>query len=131
MILLDTHAWLWLNGSSEKIPARILEILSDTDQDLYLSAASAWEIGIKFARGKLDLPAPPGEYIPSRMAENGIRPLPIRHSHVLRAAALPTHHRDPFDRVLVAQAQLEELKLLSTDPILRSYDVEVLWLPEA
>jgi PIN domain nuclease of toxin-antitoxin system len=62
------------------------------------------------------------------MAENGIRPLPIRHSHVLRAAALPAHHRDPFDRLLVAQAQVEKLKLLTADAVLGSYEVEILWL---
>ena len=127
MILLDTHVWLWLNGATEHLAPGILELLSSPPTDLYLSAASAWEIGIKVSTGKLTLPVAPEEYIPLRMVDNGVRPLPIRHQHALRAAALPLHHKDPFDRLLIAQAQVENLKLLTVDRQLASYDVEIVW----
>ena len=91
-----------------------------------LSAASSWEIAIKYALGKLPLPAPPPEYVPSRMQASGTGALPITHAHALHVASLPTHHRDPFDRLLVAQAQVESLPLLTADPQLGRYDIELL-----
>ena len=129
MILLDTHAWLWLNSAPERIPRRLLDTLREADRPIYLSAASAWEIAIKHQSGKLALPLPPSEYIPSRLRENGISSLPIRQGHALRAAALPFHHKDPFDRILVAQAQVEGLTLVTADPVLSAYDVKILWPP--
>lgn len=126
MILLDTHVWLWLNSAVEKIPREVLRIITE-ERDVYLSAASAWEISIKHATGKLKLPVRPEEYIPSRMEANGLIALPIRHEHAIQAAALPLHHRDPFDRMLVAQARMEELKLVTADSWIRDYQVEVLW----
>jgi PIN domain nuclease of toxin-antitoxin system len=131
MILLDTHVWLWLNGAVERLSPEALDLLSAPDQELYLSAASAWEIGIKFASGKLTLPAPPSEYVPLRMEDNGIRTLPIRQQHALQAASLPLHHRDPFDRLLIAQAQLENLHLMTVDRHLSLYDVSILWADRA
>ena len=129
MILLDTHVWLWLNGAVKKIPPELLKLLSPRDQSVYLSAASVWEIGIKYSLGKLVLPDPPEIFIPACLEENGINALPVRHDHAIRAASLPRHHRDPFDRMLVAQAQLETLKLVTTDSWISSYDVETLWRP--
>ncbi|HKH45363.1 MAG TPA: type II toxin-antitoxin system VapC family toxin [Thermoanaerobaculia bacterium] len=127
MILLDTHVWLWLNGAVERLSPEVLDLLSAPSSDIYLSAASAWEIGIKVSTGKLVLPVAPEEYIPLRMVDNGVRPLPILHQHALRAAALPLFHKDPFDRLLVAQAQVEKLKLVTVDRHLADYDVEILW----
>lgn len=127
MILVDTHVWLWLNGSVERLSADALELLSSPETEVYLSAASAWEIGIKHNSGRLILPLPPDEYIASRLTDNGISPLPIHHGHALRAASLPFHHRDPFDRMLVAQAQVEGFKLMTADRVLVQYDVEILW----
>ncbi|HYG63760.1 MAG TPA: type II toxin-antitoxin system VapC family toxin [Thermoanaerobaculia bacterium] len=127
MILLDTHVWLWLNIAVEEIPSEILKTLKQREQKIYLSAASAWEIAIKHASGKLPLPLPPEAYIPSRMEMNGILPLPILHGHAVKAASLPPHHRDPFDRMLIAQAQVENLRLVTADPWMSDYDVEILW----
>ena len=127
MILVDTHVWLWLNGSVEKLSSDALDLLSSPETEVYLSAASAWEIGIKYAAGRLILPLHPEEYIPSRLVDNGISPLPIHQGHALQAASLPPHHRDPFDRMLVAQAQLEGFKLMTADRPLAQYDVEILW----
>lgn len=124
--LLDTHCWLWLQTSPERIPADSLEALSSTENDLFLSAASAWEIAIKYALGRLPLPHPPHQYVQSRMVTSGTAPLPIEIRHAVHVASLPAHHRDPFDRLLIAQAKLEELTLLTADAQLSAYDVE-LW----
>jgi PIN domain nuclease of toxin-antitoxin system len=131
MILVDTHVWLWLNGSVERLSPQALTLLSSPQTEVYLSAASSWEIGIKFAADRLILPLPPEEYLPSRLEVNGIRSLSIRQGHTLRAASLPLHHRDPFDRMLVAQAQVEGLRLMTVDRQLAAYDVEILWADQA
>lgn len=125
-ILLDTHIWLWMNGSKERLTESARDHLVDPGNELYLSAASSWEIGIKFAAGKLRLPESPERYIPSRLTKNQIRPLPIQQAHTLRASSLPLIHRDPFDRMLVAQAQLDDLALMTADSILAGYEVRLL-----
>lgn len=93
---------------------------------LLLSAASSWEIAIKWAVGRLTLPEPPATYIPSRMQRTNVEPLAVSHSHALQVATLPRHHRDPFDRLLIAQAQLEGMPILTVDRALDDYDVEVI-----
>lgn len=93
---------------------------------MLLSAASSWEIAIKYALGRLPLPEPPGEYVPDRMRTSGVIPLPVEHSHALGVATLPLHHGDPFDRLLIAQAQAEAIPILTADREFDSYDVEVL-----
>jgi PIN domain nuclease of toxin-antitoxin system len=125
-ILLDTHVWLWMNGAVERLSEPARELLAESEQGLYLSAASTWEIAIKHAAGKLELPQPPELYIPSRLAQNDVRPLAIQQAHTWRAAALPLHHRDPFDRMLIAQAQAEGLRLMTVDDKLERYEVDVL-----
>lgn len=124
-VLLDTHCWLWLQAEPERFSPDVLRELGDPSVELLLSAASAWEIAIKYALGKLPLPEPPASYVPSRLARSGTTELFISNSHALHVASLPSHHRDPFDRLLVAQAQLERLVILSADPLLGPYDVEL------
>ena len=124
-ILLDTHCWLWLQATPERIPGDVLEALASPENDLFLSAASAWEIAIKYGLGRLPLPHPPHQYVQSRMATSGAAPLPVEIRHAVQVASLPSHHRDPFDRLLIAQAQLEHLTLLTADAQLEAYDVEV------
>jgi PIN domain nuclease of toxin-antitoxin system len=126
-LLVDTHVWLWLQVSPERIDAQTLALLADTANDVLLSAASAWEIAIKHALGRLPLPVPPAQYVPSRMSRSGVTALPVLHAHALRVAELPPHHRDPFDRLLVAQAQHEGLTLVTNDRELAAYDVDVVW----
>ncbi|HEX9671647.1 MAG TPA: type II toxin-antitoxin system VapC family toxin [Thermoanaerobaculia bacterium] len=126
-VLLDTQVWLWMQMAPRRLSAETRELLLDPANDLLLSAASAWEIALKYALRKLPLPEPPSDYVPSRMRASGTTALPIHHAHVLWTANLPPHHRDPFDRLLVAQAQLEGLPLLTADRQLAAYDVEVLW----
>lgn len=113
-------------AAPERLSKRSRTLVVSADNELVLSAASAWEIAIKYALGKLQLPEAPGEYVPRLMSRTGITPLPVYHRHALHVASLPTHHRDPFDRLLVAQAQLEELPILTADRSFGRYDVEVL-----
>lgn len=115
-----------MQAAPERFSSKALKLLEDTGNDLYLSAVSAWEIAIKHALGKLPLPMPPREYMLSRMETSDIQALPITHSHALQVAELPAHHRDPFDRLLVVQANLERLKLLTADAKISDYDVEVI-----
>ncbi len=125
-ILLDTHCWLWMAVAPERFSPSALELVSDPDIRLFLSAVSAWEISIKYALGKLELPLPPGKYVPSRMETTGVEGLAVSHAHGLKAGGLPSHHRDPFDRMLVAQAQLEGMPLLTADRQIHLYDLEVI-----
>ena len=125
--LLDTHTFLWWNVNDPRLSLFVREIISDGRNSIYLSAASAWEIAIKTSRGRLILPEPPDRYVTSRMSMNNFQALPIQMSHALHVFMLPDLHRDPFDRLLIAQCQLENLPLLSSDPIISQYDVNVLW----
>ncbi len=110
-------------------PARIgpaaRELIVDTRNVVLLSAASSWEIAIKYALGRLPLPIAPAEYVVSRMARSGTTGLPVEHRHALQVAELPDHHRDPFDRLLVAQARVEDLALVTADRQLDVYDVRI------
>jgi PIN domain nuclease of toxin-antitoxin system len=101
--------------------------MGDATQEIFLSAVTSCEIAIKVAAGKLRIAEPPGSLVPRRMTEQGLRPLPISHQHALAIFGLPPHHRDPFDRLLVAQATLENLVLITADAMLERYPVEVLW----
>lgn len=126
-ILLDTGCWLWSLAAPERLNQKARDLLTDRRHTLYLSAASSWEIAIKAALGKLALPEPPEKYVPSRMAAQDILGLPVEHTHALRVFSLPSHHRDPFDRILVAQAQSESLTILTADRAFDPYDVETFW----
>jgi PIN domain nuclease of toxin-antitoxin system len=123
--LIDTHCWLWLQVTPERLGAELVERLANPDHELLLSAASAWEIAIKHSLGKIELPEPPVRYVPSRMQRSGTSGLPVLPAHALGVATLPLHHRDPFDRLLVAQAQHEGLTLVTADDALQDYDVEL------
>jgi PIN domain nuclease of toxin-antitoxin system len=125
-LLVDTHCWLWMLVSPARLGEPLRQLLTDPENELLLSAASAWEIAIKYALGKLPLPVEPGAYVPSRMASSGTAGLPIQHAHALHVATLPPHHRDPFDRLIVAQAQLERLTVVTVDPQFAAYDVAFL-----
>jgi PIN domain nuclease of toxin-antitoxin system len=125
--LLDTSVFLWSNSAPEKLNRQAVTILSSVSSEIYLSAASSWEIAIKFALRTLRLPSPPSQFIPDTLRILSIRSLQISHFHTLAAGALPPHHRDPFDRMLIAQAGSEEMVLLTADKIFAKYDVEMLF----
>ena len=125
--LIDTHAWLWLQSDPERLPPSVLDMLEDLGNDVFVSAASAWEIAVKHQSGRLRLPDPPLTYVPRRMVDSGCKPLSIEHAHALRAGQLPRHHRDPFDRVMIAQSQILDLPVVTRDPAFSLYDVDLLW----
>jgi len=126
-ILLDTQCWLWMQVTPERLSAQAQVLLTDPENQLLLSSASAWEIAVKYSIGKLPLPVPPAEYVLSRMETSGTSALPVLQTHALHVATLPFHHKDPFDRLLIAQAQLEGLNILTSDRLFAAYEVEVHW----
>ena len=125
--LLDTGVWLWSLWEPERISSRAREVISDFEQEVFLSAATSWEIAIKARTSKLRIPEEPTSYVPRRMADQGLRPLPVSHQHALATYALPLHHRDPFDRLLIAQANLEDMILITADGIFERYPAKLLW----
>ena len=126
-ILVDTACWLWSLSDPEHLNRRTRDLLSDPGQALFFSSASSWEIALKAALGKLHLPESPEKYVPGRMAAFNILGLPVTHAHALRVFALPPHHRDPFDRILIAQAQIEGMTILTADRSFAKYDVKTIW----
>jgi PIN domain nuclease of toxin-antitoxin system len=127
--LADTNTFVWVCVDVPHLSPAAREFIEDGANEILLSAASAWEIAIKAAKGPghLGLPEPAPEFVNSRMAKHGFQPLPITMNHALLAGSLPPFHRDPFDRLLVAQAQIERLPIITSDPDISRYDVEVLW----
>lgn len=125
-LLLDTQVWLWSLVNPGRIGLEARELMMDPTNSLVFSAASSWEIAIKYRLGKLPLPEPPDAFILPRLTRDGIEPLPVGHHHACGVADLPLHHSDPFDRLLVAVAQLEGLTLISADRQLLAYDVPLI-----
>jgi PIN domain nuclease of toxin-antitoxin system len=125
--LLDTHAFLWWISDDPGLSEKAREIIADGRNDLFFSAASGWEISIKAGLGRLEAPENLQRFITDQLSRNAIQVLPIYLSHALHTGSLPDHHRDPFDRILVSQAILEEMPLLSADSHLSRYPVEVIW----
>lgn len=127
-ILLDTHVLLWWITDHPQLSSVARELMGDGNNILYWSAASSWEVSIKYALGRLPLPTPPADFFPPELVKNRIESLPVLDRHAFRAGLLPPHHRDPFDRMLAAQALEESLILLSNDRMLSLYDVPIRWL---
>jgi PIN domain nuclease of toxin-antitoxin system len=125
--LLDTGVWLWSVGEPSRISRKARDVMADISHDVFLSAVTSWEVAIKAASGKLQLPEPPDLYVPRRMAAQGLRPLAVSREHALAVFALPAHHRDPFDRLLIGQAKVEEMTLISADRMFDRYPVQLLW----
>ena len=126
MLLLDTGVFLWTILRLQRIPAATLALIEDRGTSVFVSAASAWEIAIKHALGRLELPGDPALYVPKRIREAGFTVLPISIEHALAVHRLPRHHADPFDRILVAQAQFEGLTIITSDQLIERYDVRTL-----
>jgi PIN domain nuclease of toxin-antitoxin system len=126
-ILLDTQAWLWMVHSPERFRANARRQVMAQRNERILSAVSAWEIAIKYAIGKLSLPERPSEFVPRLLAVTRTYPMAVQHSHALRVAELPVHHVDPFDRLIIAQAQIEEMPILTADRQFEDYDVKIIW----
>lgn len=120
--LLDTHCWLWWHTDWSRIPSPVRRRIGRDAARLYLSAVTALEIAVKHRLGKLKLPTSPADFIDDLTGEGAVA-LPIGTGHAIQAGLLPDHHRDPFDRVLIAQAQIEGLTLVTADPRILRYDV--------
>ncbi|EIC21011.1 type II toxin-antitoxin system VapC family toxin [Thiorhodovibrio frisius] len=125
--LLDTHAFIWLNSSPEKLSARVRGHCEQGTDRFYLSLVSPWEMQIKRQLGKLSYDPINDQLVRANLDRNNINLLPISLVHVEQLAQLPMHHRDPFDRMLVAQAQIEGMTLITADTALAPYDVAILW----
>jgi PIN domain nuclease of toxin-antitoxin system len=124
-LLLDTHVFLWLLTEPERLGDH-LALVEDRRTELLVSAASSWEIAIKHELGKLPLPEPPERYVPDRIRAIRAQPLAIEHSHALAVASLPPLHRDPFDRLLIAQAGALGVAILTADPAVAQYPAQTL-----
>jgi PIN domain nuclease of toxin-antitoxin system len=125
--ILDTHVFLWWESDPGKLSAPALAFLLDPANTLYLSVVSIWEVIIKLPLGKLNLTNPLPQVIAQQQQLNGVHILPVTLDHVFAVEPLPPHHKDPFDRLLVAQANVEGAVLLTADPVMAQYPVTVLW----
>ena len=125
-LLIDTHCWLWWLTEPEKLSDTAVAILRKMDNTILFSAVSSWEIAIKYSLNKLSLPEPPDRFVPSRIEREGFATLPIHHAHALKTASLPPHHKDPFDRLLIAQSMVEAVPIMTVDPTFDLYDVDVI-----
>jgi PIN domain nuclease of toxin-antitoxin system len=123
LLIIDTHAALWFLEGDSRLSATARVLIEDDGIERRLSAASVWEVAIKRRLGKLVAPAD----FHVHLGKQGVRGLPITDAHAVRIADLPMHHRDPFDRILVAQAEAEGMSILSVDRRLHAYGVPVLW----
>jgi PIN domain nuclease of toxin-antitoxin system len=128
--LLDTHTWLWAVSAPERLRHEGAKLIEDAANTVVFSAVSALEIAIKVSLGKLKLPVPASDFVSSRVDALGMAVLPVYVTHALRVASLPQHHKDPFDRLLVAQCQIERLPLMTADTALTAYDIEIIWIGE-
>lgn len=125
--LLDTHAFLWWISKDNRLSDKSIQIISDADNEIYLSVASAWEISIKTRLKKLSLPKSPEKFIPQQAEQNHFTVLPIQMKHALGVYKLGKHHEDPFDRLLISQSLIEKMPIISIDSIFQKYRVKVLW----
>lgn len=124
-VLIDTHVLLWGLQDEAKLSSRVRDLLPTAE--VWISVASLWEIITKVQVGKLDLPRPVGDYLSAKLKSNGVSILPLVFEHVRRLEKLPLHHRDPFDRILIAQSLQEKLPLVSADPQFEKYPVRLIW----
>lgn len=126
-LLLDTHTFLWWLADDPALSEKARTAIADGRNECFLSMASCWELSIKSSLGKLRLSQPVERFIPEEMSSNGFHLLDIEFRHVAKVESLPFHHRDPFDRLLVAQALLEKMTLVSCDSALSAYGVKLIW----
>lgn len=131
-VLLDTHVFIWAAEDDSRLSSSVRAILNDPDESIFFSAVSALEIAIKWSKGHLELPGKPYDFVNETLTTAGISQLAVTVRDACAVGDLPFHHRDPFDRLLVAQARTNGLRLMTADPVLERYDVDViaLWLDE-
>lgn len=125
-LLLDTHAFLWFAAGDERLGARARRQMEAEDAQLHLSAAAVWEIAIKASLGRLSLPSSVADYVAEKVRD-GVRILPVEWQHAAAVAEMPFHHRDPFDRLMIAQSKLEDMPIVTSDRLFSKYGVSVIW----
>ncbi|MFO7680999.1 MAG: type II toxin-antitoxin system VapC family toxin [Chloroflexota bacterium] len=125
--LLDTHTFLWWNLDAPDLSPTAREFIAADDHEIFVSAATVWEISIKYGKGRLELPEPPDQYVAHRLSLHHFTALPIQLSHAAAVYQLPDIHQDPFDRLLIVQSQLENMPILTADPEIAKYAVSVIW----
>ena len=126
-LLLDVHAFVWWDSHEDKLPSKVLAACQSPENTLHFSLASVWEMQIKHQLGKLELKEPLGDLLRDHEQRNNLILEPVTREDILALSSLPPHHRDPFDRILIAQAKRGGFHLVSCDPVIANYDVEVLW----
>ena len=126
-LLLDTCTFLWLATDAAELSAQVRALFREPSNEVYLSSVAAWEIAVKYALGRLPLPAPPERFVAQQREHHGIEPLALDEESVLQAHRLPALHRDPFDRMLVCQAIVHGMAILTPDPLVAAYPVRTLW----
>lgn len=126
-LLLDTSSFLWFVAGSDKLSGKAKELMEDFDNELVLSVGSLWEMAIKVSIGKLEMLREFDEFIPEKLEENEIEILHVRLAHLSEMMKLPFHHRDPFDRLIIAQSISENLPVIACDGIFKEYPVEIRW----
>ena len=126
-ILLDTCTFLWVITDAPELSNPARELFADRANEVYLSAVSTWEIAIKHALGRLPLPEPPERFIPAQRKQHGVDALPLEEEAALHLGRLPNHHNDPFDRMLVCQAIIHGLAILTPDELVGQYPVRAIW----
>ena len=126
-ILLDTCNFLWLVTDAPALSNRVREVFAEVENEVYLSAVCTWEIAIKHALGRLPLPASPEQYVPGQRVKHGIAFLPLQEEATLYLKRLPQIHKDPFDRMLVCQALVHDMVILTPDPLVSQYPVSTVW----
>ncbi|HEY6763770.1 MAG TPA: type II toxin-antitoxin system VapC family toxin [Candidatus Sulfotelmatobacter sp.] len=124
-VLLDTHAFLWAITDDARMPPRVRKTIAASD--CFFSAASIWEVIVKVQAGKMSLPRPVGPFLVSELMSSGVQILPVTLEHVLRVESLHSHHRDPFDRILIAQSLVEDFPVVTSDPLFKKYPAGVTW----
>jgi PIN domain nuclease of toxin-antitoxin system len=126
-VLIDTHVFIWYVQNSERLPRLVAALINDGRNDILFSIASVWEMAIKQSTGKLNLGVPYASFIEEQMRLNNMELLPVRLEHLEVVTTLPFHHRDPFDRILIAQAIVEDIILISADSVFSLYPVQRMW----
>jgi PIN domain nuclease of toxin-antitoxin system len=126
-LILDTHTYLWAINEAEQLSVKAQEAIGDPANELFLSVASLWEATIKITIGKLHVPGNHVDFLITQLASTGVQVLPISPSHLRCLQTLPLHHRDPFDRVLIAQSEVEQMPIVTTDRDINLYPVKIIW----
>jgi PIN domain nuclease of toxin-antitoxin system len=125
--LLDTNVWLWSLDPVNRLNSSAREIIQNLESDIYLSSVSTWELSIKMRLGRLSFPAPPSQSVPVFMAKQRLSSIPVTHIHAAKIYELPLYHADPFDRMLIGQALVEGMTILTSDRVFEKYSVDVIW----